>query len=950
MAEQARVCVIGCAVLGIDILQVAQRLGTEISCRFLESELHNEPAQLRLKLQEAIDEASQEEKFERIVVGYGICGRGTVGIEARQIPLVFPKVHDCIALFLGSDKAYKEEFGRYPGTYYISAGWYEEKAQPMSQKQCGAFMGDKFLTLEHLTEKYGAEHAKEIIEFLNHWQQNYQRAVFIDTGAGQKKKYAEYAQVMAKEFGWKYEQLEGNLGLLEKMLWVTENTDEILVVPLGYVTQFDPVAGGLTGVPVYQEGKKWTEKHDKITITNGNVPGKDAESERVKIGLGIDAGGTYTDAVIYDFAVDKVIAKSKALTTKWDFTEGIGEALSSLKENLLAQVELVSVSTTLATNAIVEGYGQKVGLLLMPPYGLFDPADVGYKPKAVIRGMLEIDGKELEPVDEEQVRDVVGRMVREEQVKAFAVSGFASTINPAHELTVKKIIRKETDCSVTCRHELSQLLNFRTRARTAVLNARIIPRLEKLLSELEQVLQARGISVPIMVVKGDGSLIAAQVARDKPVETILSGPAASVAGAKHLTGISAALVVDMGGTTTDTAALKDSAVRVCQSGTRVGGYKTHVKALEMRTVGLGGDSLIVWKEGMFSVGPRRVAPIAWLGSKTSDITATLDYLQRRLDDYRSSTAAMQIVILTGHTEEMIFTAEEQAIIELLRERPYSLDELAEKTQIGYWNMPRLSRLQEHSVVQYCGLTPTDLLHVKGDFQRWDSSAARRMCEMVSSIAVLEPDELVEHLLEEVTRKLAVELMKKQLDEETEADKLDDCAVCQVLFKNMLGGGKADYRVKMELLRPVIGIGAPVHYFLPRAAKLLGSEFIVPQDADVANAVGAISSNIVVQRQVRIKPNDEGGFVIEGLAGAKNFDKLEQAHTWAAGELEKQVRQQGQVAGTRGAKLEIAVDDTISSTANGRELFMGRTLSAQLVGQPSKIRTTNISSKLRTSNE
>jgi len=627
------------------------------------------------------------------------------------------------------------------------------------------------------------------------------------------------------------------------------------------------------------------------------------------------------------------------LTTKWDFTEGIGEALSALEEKLLAQVELVAVSTTLATNAIVEGHGQKVGLLLMPPYGLFDPADVGYEPKAAIRGKLEIDGRELEPVDEEQVCKVVGQMVREEQVRAFAISGFASTINPAHELTVKKIIKEETDYSVTCGHELSQLLNFRTRARTAVLNARIIPRLEKLLSELEQVLEARGISVPIMVVKGDGSLIAAQVARDKPVETILSGPAASVAGAKHLTGRSAALVVDMGGTTTDTAALKDGAVRVCQGGTRVGGYKTHVKALEMRTIGLGGDSLIVWKEGRFSVGPRRVAPIAWLGAKTSGATAALNYLQGRLDDYRSSTDAMQIVTLTGHTEELILTAEEQAIIELLRERPYALDELAEKTENGYWSVLRLKRLQEHSVVQRCGLTPTDLLHVKGDFQRWDTSAAQRMCEMVSSIADLGPEELVEQLLEEVTRKLAVELMKKQLDEETEADKLDDCAVCQVLFKNMLDGGKADYRVKMELHRPVIGIGAPVHYFLPRAAKLLGSESIVPQDADVANAVGAISSNIVVRRQVRIKPSDEGGFVIEGLAGARNFDKLEQAHTWAARELEQQVRQQGQAAGTRGATLEIAVDDTISSTADGRALFMGRVLTAQLVGQPSKTRVT-----------
>ena len=935
MDKKTQGCVIGCGVLGIDIRRVAQRLGLEISGRFLEAALHNEPARLQLTLQGAIDEASQEGQFERIVIGYGICGRGTVGIEARRIPLVFPRVHDCIALFLGSDQAYRQEFSRYPGTYYVSAGWYEQKAQPISQKRGGAYLGDKKVSLQQLTQKYGPEHAREIIDFLNSWQGNYQRAAFIDTGAGQKNKYAQYARIMAQEFGWKYEQLEGDLALLTKMLQAQESTDEILVVPPGYVTQFDPVAGGLTAAPVYREGKKWSEKHDKITITSDDISQPGEENKQVKIGLGIDAGGTYTDAVVYDFAGDKVLAKSKALTTKWDFTEGIGEALAGLEGRLLNKVDLVSISTTLATNAIVEGCGQKVALLLMPPYGLFEPADVPYEPKRIIRGKLEIDGKELEPVDQEQVREVVGQMAAEETVKAFAVSGYASTINPAHELLVKQVIKEQTGCSVTCGHELSQLLNFRTRARTAVLNARIIPQLEKLLRELEQVLQTRGITAPVMVVKGDGSLIAAQVARDRPVETILSGPAASVAGAKHLTGRSAALVVDMGGTTTDTAGLKEGKVRVCENGTRVGGFQTHVKALEMRTVGLGGDSLIVWKEGTFSVGPRRVAPIAWLAARAKGASEALDYLQRRLGDYRGSTQAMQILTLTGHTDELTLTTEERAVLELLRERPYSLDELADKTEAGYWSVLRLGRLEEHGVVQRCGLTPTDLLHVKGDFRRWDVPAARFMCEMVSSMVGFTLEELIAHLLEEVTRKLAVELLKKQLDEETQADQMDDCAVCQVLFKNMLDGGKADYRVKVELHRPIIGIGAPVHYFLPRAAKLLGAQAIIPRDADVANAIGAIISNIVLRRQLRIKPSDEGGFVIEGLAGMKKFDKFDQAHAWAAEQLQQLVLQQGQAAGARAATVEIAVDDTISSTANGRQLFLGRTLTAQLVGQPSK---------------
>jgi len=156
-------------------------------------------------------------------------------------------------------------------------------------------------------------------------------------------------------------------------------------------------------------------------------------------------------------------------------------------------------------------------------------------------------------------------------------------------------------------------LNFQTRATTAMLNARIIPRLTGLLLDLEKVMADQGICAPIVVVKGDGSLMSAAMAKQRPVETILSGPAASVAGARHLTGIKDALVVDMGGTTTDTAALTADAVNLNEKGSNIGGYRTHVKALEIRTAGLGGDSLIQFEKGKFLIGPKRVAPIAWLG-------------------------------------------------------------------------------------------------------------------------------------------------------------------------------------------------------------------------------------------------------------------------------------------------------------------------------------------------
>jgi len=117
--------VIACGVLKLDLRQTAQKLGINADFKFLESSLHDTPEKLKSELQQAID-AIEPEKYDRIVVGYGICGQGTDGIVAGKLPLVIPQMHDCISLFLGSAAKYKEQFEKYPGTYYFIAGWLEK--------------------------------------------------------------------------------------------------------------------------------------------------------------------------------------------------------------------------------------------------------------------------------------------------------------------------------------------------------------------------------------------------------------------------------------------------------------------------------------------------------------------------------------------------------------------------------------------------------------------------------------------------------------------------------------------------------------------------------------------------------------------------------------------------------------------------------------------------------
>ncbi len=920
---------IACAVLAIDMKHSAKKLGLDIEYKFLEAGLHNNPKLLQEKLQTAIDEISATGQCDRIIIGYGICGKGTIGVQSRDVPLTIPKVHDCVALFLGGDQAYKREFNKYPGTYYLSAGWCEEKTEPMSQRKQWAYFGEKKLNFNDLVEKHGKNVARQTFDFLNSWQKNYQRAAFIETGAKNSSQYEKYAREMAGEYNWKYNKINGSQALIEKMITTEKSTADILFVPPEHVIEFDAIQSTLSANPVW-------DLETSVNNTSTAIQSKNHKIHRdsyIKTGLGIDAGGTYTDAVIYDLKENKTLCKSKALTTKWDFTQGIHKALKKLDHGKLLQIELVSLSTTLATNAIVEDEGQNVGMILMPPDGLEVEKDISFQPKSVIKGQLEITGRQIIAIDPDEVRQKTAQMVENHGVTAFAVSGYAGSINPEHEIQVKEIIHHQTGCFVTCGHELSDSLNYKTRAVTAMLNARIIPQLAGLLFDLEKVLATFGIHAPTVVVKGDGTLMSSTMAKQLPVETILSGPAASVAGAKHLTGIENALVVDMGGTTTDTAALKDNLVSLNEKGSNIGGHRTHIKALEIRTAGLGGDSLIEFQKGQFLIGPKRVAPVAWLGHMYPGTEDAVKYLHQNLQNHADSTTKMQILTLTGSVKQPELTPLEKKIVSLLKTRPHSIDELVQKTGVFSHSGLPLQRLEEYFILQRCGLTLTDLLHITGQFIKWNQQIAIEYCEIFSSLVKKQMHELIRHLLHMGENLLTLELLKRQLDDEVDPEELYSCPVCKVLINQLLAQENPHYEVYINFKRPVIGIGAPIKYFLPKAVEPLGTKAILPDDADVANAIGAIISKVVIKKQLSIIPGDQGGFIVEGIAGTRHFKDFNDADHFAREELIRMVREKATAFGTSCQKVRLKTKDQVPTTAGGDPIFMGRILYASLTGHP-----------------
>jgi N-methylhydantoinase A/oxoprolinase/acetone carboxylase beta subunit len=921
--------VVSCAVLAVDLKHSAKRMGQDIDYKFLEAGLHNNPILLKEKLQAAIDEISTSGLCSRIIIGYGICGKGTIGIQSRNIPMSIPKVHDCIALFLGGDAAYKDQFKRYPGTYYLSAGWCEEKTEPLFQRKQWTNFGETKLNFTELVDKYGKDAAKQTFDFLNSWQKNYQRAAFIETGAKKSPKYEKYALEMAKEYHWKYDKIKGNQDLIEKMIIADKSTSDILFVPPEHVIGFDAIHSTLSAHPFLKSDTNAENTPSSIEIKGPAVH----INSKIKIGLGIDAGGTYTDAVIYDLEKDTTLFKAKSLTTKWDFTIGINKALKKLNQEKLFQVELVSLSTTLATNAIVENEGQKVGMIIMPPYGLGIDKDIAHHPKLVIKGQLDITGTQIIEVDPIEVREKAVQMVETHGVTAFAVSGYAGSINPEHELQVKNIIHEQTGLFVTCGHELSDSLNFQTRAITAMLNARIIPRLTSLLFDLEKTMDALGIHAPVVVVKGDGTLMSSTMAKQRPVETILSGPAASVAGAKHLTGIADAIVVDMGGTTTDTAAVLDNQVSLNKEGSNVGGYRTHVRALEIRTTGLGGDSLISFEKGEFLIGPKRVAPIAWLGQAHPKTKEAIEFLSRNIKHHTTSTRQMQILALTGSVKKLDQTPLEKTVISFLEKRPHSIEELVQKTNVFSDSGLPLQRLEENFIIQRCGLTLTDLLHITGQFTKWNHKLAEDYCSMYSFLSKKPIPQLAQYLLDMGTEQLTLELLKRQLDDEIDPEALHSCPVCKTLINTLINRENPHYGVSITFKRPVIGIGAPTKYFLSKAVIPLGAKAILPKNADVANAIGAITSTVVIRKQLRIIPGDQGGFRVEGIAGTHQFNAFDDANTFAREKLIQIIREQAVSAGTSCQTVTIKFKDQLPTTASGDAVFMGRTIYGSLTGRP-----------------
>ena len=619
--------------------------------------------------------------------------------------------------------------------------------------------------------------------------------------------------------------------------------------------------------------------------------------------LGIDTGGTYTDGVIIDSADRSIICKAKALTTKNDLSEGIKNCLSEIDFDRLNEIEMVSLSTTLATNAVVEGRGAKVGLIYM---GADLDEDVPAEMSVKVRGRFDIMGRLAEDIDADEVKQVIADM--KGRVDAVAVSGYASVRNPKHEQEIKRIADELLGIPIVCGHQLTSALGFHHRTVTAVLNGRLIPVIDRLLKAVGHVLAEYGINAPVMIVKGDGTLMTEKMAKEKPIDTILSGPSASVIGGLALTGRKDGLVIDMGGTTTDIADVTDGRVKINRSGARVGGWFTRVMAAEISTFGIGGDSRICLdRKGRIKIGPEKVCPLCVAGSRYPQLIHEMKSFRRAGEVKTYSSQEADCFMLAGGKPPVDIERWEEKIIDRLLDGPHSLTYLAKVIGRDPETVD-LTRLVRAGVLERISVTPTDILHVNNRYSRWNRELSQAGIDILARRKEISSAGFTDMAEKAVNAKLAMSCVQSAADFEGEELSFEDAPQAMYLIERAFGIRSSDIlKPSFHLRKPVVAIGAPAEAWVTQIEKLLDAEVIVPHDADVANAYGAAAGCISEKVELMISP-DGNGYILNAPWQRMVYDTRDEAMFYAVHEGRKHIEHLLMAAGCSRWKIDEETDD------------------------------------------
>ncbi len=651
--------------------------------------------------------------------------------------------------------------------------------------------------------------------------------------------------------------------------------------------------------------------------------------------LGIDTGGTFTDAVLYD-SENGLLRTAKSLTTHYDLAVGIRNVIELIDSDpdtpLSDLVQVTSISTTLATNAIVEGRGGTVCLLL-----------IGYSPEALDRADLRkairtdpvefISGGHKATGDEYQTLDLgsakAAILRHAPSVTAFTVAALFSVRNTEHEVAVRNLVLELTDKPVTCTFELTASLNAPRRAMTAVLNARLIAPISQLIKTVRSELAAKNVNSPLMVVKGDGSMMGAELAMVRPVETILSGPAASIIGAVHLANSPVAVVSDIGGTTTDIAVLRDGNPRIARDGAMIGGFRTFVEAVDVYTVGLGGDSIVSISSPLL-VGPNRALPLSCLGQQYPEILKILqEQLAEKWQEYQGC-----FLLRRKESEDLnSLTRSDRRLWDLLEHGPLRCDKLFKEPAM----LRAFRRMRTLDLVHMAAFTPTDALHVLGDMDRWSVDSANLGAEIWQrhlsdweDASFTNTTEFAKTVVELVIQKSSSSLIEAIAV--SEEFKVPNSGLNEYLLNRAVGSERSRLLdVQLHIAGALAVVGAPARSIYPEVAKRLNTKADIAEFHEIGNAVGAAIGTVMQRVSSLITSPTEGIYRAHTPSGIQDYDNLDDAVDAATRELEDLASQRAAVSKAANIDTSAQRSDIIVQGLGGHSIFIESRITVTVQG-------------------
>lgn len=543
--------------------------------------------------------------------------------------------------------------------------------------------------------------------------------------------------------------------------------------------------------------------------------------------LGVDTGGTYTDAVLVKGK--RIVRKAKSFTTQDCLTEGISrcfDMLGNLKEYDISEVHM---STTLAANHILERNFERIGLLQI------DKEIEGKVPAKYTLMLKDPFGEN----DDVRGFDKIAEMPDIRKVFLGNVDYLViSSPGNDREHRLAKLIKRDIGLAVFCARDYSRIDDYTERTISAMLTIYLVPVIEQWINSTQQMMREKGINADLKIINAMGKLITCQEARQNPLSTLFSGFAASIMGGIAMTKTRDFIIADMGGTSTDITRIINRKFREVKEVTEVGGFKIREGTMDVQTFGTGGDSYIrINQRGIITIGPQKAFPICLMGSKYPNIAEELGRCRRPKNYEMLTVQDVDCFIGSKRYRRGELTGFENEIVEYLMDTPHNVFTIAEYFKKDP-DALHLDKLLRKGAINLISVTPTDVLHVEGTYKQWDEGASNVAVRYMAKQLGVTKKVCLTMLKEAIGKQLVKACMQSIANFEKEQFDFNDSKGAKFMLERFFDDSESMLEMSFTINKPIIALGAPAGAWFGQVARKLGTKIVLPDDCDVAGAFGA----------------------------------------------------------------------------------------------------------------